>query len=575
MAAQTKEKKVKSTKIGFFQSVRGSNLVITGLALVVLAVGIFLLTIPTAQSELKQKNHDYMYDMAEAYGKSLWSTVLKSGIDKTFDPTVLSSKLQGVGLSGVESSYAYLVAPDGTMLYHPTAEKIGQPVENAVVSGLVSQLQSGVIPASGVTEYVFKGAVKYASYYIPMDGSFILVISADGAEVMASINDMSAKTLVFTVSIFIVAFLVIYIFMSKKLKAVGVLNKAIGRMTDLDFTISDEVTAVSKKRDEFGQIAGSMTSLESKLSDTLELIKEQSDKLSDASNQLFESTSVMNETTSEVNRAVQEIADGAESQADETQHATENVITIGNMIEETNREVEVLRDAARNMRSAYETAEEFFKSLGEVNEQTKDSIEEISKQTMTTNESALQIREVTALITDIAEETNLLSLNASIEAARAGEAGRGFAVVASEIQKLAEQSSSSAKQIEQIIDKLMNDSNLAVKTMDDAREIMKKQNENMDHTKEAFSEIATGLQESIEGIRIIAQKVSQMDEARIKVVDTVQNLTAIAEENAAGTEESSASVAQIGSIMADLDRNASGLRDIVKALNEEMNQFTY
>jgi len=575
MAEKEQMKNKQQGRVNFLHSVRGSSIILTGIAMLVLVIGIYLITVPFAQNELKQKNHDYLYDMATAYGQDIWTTLLRSGADNALDPTVLESKLKGVGITGVSSSYAYLVSNEGVMLYHPTADKIGQPVENAVVTGLVGQLQNGVIPQSAVTEYLFKGEIKYAAYYVPVDGSFILVISADESEVMASVHNMSSRTIVFSGAILIIAFLVLYLFLTRKLKAVKVINTAITRMTWLDFSDSKDIDLFSRKKDEFGQIAGSMEILEKKLSETLNNITNQSEKLSNASLHLSESASMMNETTNEVGRAVQEIADGAGNQADETQSASENVIKIGNMIEETNKEVELLREAMREMRNAYQEAEENFRALGEVNEQTKASVEEIAKQTMTTNESAIQIREVTALITDIAEETNLLSLNASIEAARAGEAGRGFAVVASEIQKLADQSSSSAKQIETIIDKLMTDSNQAVQTMDETREIIKKQNENMNSTKDAFGEISEGLQNSVEGIRSIARKVEEMDEARIKVVDTVQNLTAIAEENAAGTQESSASVTQIGSIMADLDENASGLKDIAQALNDEMGRFKY
>lgn len=113
---------------------------------------------------------------------------------------------------------------------------------------------------------------------------------------------------------------------------------------------------------------------------------------------------------------------------------------MGNMIEETNNEIEDLRNSARAMRSAGENAMKILDELNKINQQTKDAISVIYEQTNTTNTSAMKIKEATDIITDIAEETNLLSLNASIEAARAGEQGRGFAVVASQIQKLAEQS---------------------------------------------------------------------------------------------------------------------------------------
>lgn len=160
----------------------------------------------------------------------------------------------------------------------------------------------------------------------------------------------------------------------------------------------------------------------------------------------------------QVEKAVSEIAEGATSQAGETQKATESVITIGNMVEETASEAGRLHDNTDVIKNLGSEANSTLAGLTEINRKTKEAIEIISRQTNTTNESALKIREATALITSIATETNLLSLNASIEAARAGEQGRGFAVVASQIQKLAEQSNESAKTIEHIVSALINDS---------------------------------------------------------------------------------------------------------------------
>ena len=153
-----------------------------------------------------------------------------------------------------------------------------------------------------------------------------------------------------------------------------------------------------------------------------------------------------------------DIASGATIQADETQSATENVITMGNMIEETNSVAEALHKNSKQMQESSNQAMSILKELMEVNDQTKLSIDEIYEQTNITNASAQKIKAATDIIASIAEETNLLSLNASIEAARAGEQGRGFAVVASQIQKLAEQPNDSAKQIDDITNVLIQDS---------------------------------------------------------------------------------------------------------------------
>ncbi|MCH5254782.1 MAG: methyl-accepting chemotaxis protein, partial [Lachnospiraceae bacterium] len=197
----------------------------------------------------------------------------------------------------------------------------------------------------------------------------------------------------------------------------------------------------------------------------------------------------------------------------------------------------------------------------------------INEQTNMTNESAQKIKEATALITDIASETNLLSLNASIEAARAGEQGRGFAVVAAQIQKLAEQSNESAKQIESIILSLIADSDRAVSTMNEVKEIMEQQSENVANTNTQVTNLLQDVEESLAGIEEVVTQTNKINEVRSSVVDTVQSLSAIAQENAASSQETSASVTEINSIVNEIAVNATDLKDISRELGESVAMF--
>ena len=185
----------------------------------------------------------------------------------------------------------------------------------------------------------------------------------------------------------------------------------------------------------------------------------------------------------------------------------------------------------------------------------------------------MKIREATELITFIAEQTNLLSLNASIEAARAGEQGRGFAVVASQIQKLAEQSNDSARQIGEIINMLIADSNEAVGTMNEVMGIMEEQNRNIRQIEAQFERLFQQIDMSMSGVGNISDKTQVLDNARVNVVDIVQNLTAIAEENAASTEETSASVSEVSDIVKQISENVNELRAIAEELESHVSKF--
>ncbi len=569
------EKQVKDQKIKLTSSLKGKISLITDLALLVLMVTLLVALVPQAQNALNDLMHNYMYETATAYGSSLENEVNLVGLEEGLSAEFLTESLGDVEMEGISSSYAYVVSPDGTMLYHPTADKIGSSVENSVVLGLVSQLQAGTVPANDVVEYEFKGATKYAAYYIPRSGDFILVMSADKDEVMEPVQRMLTVGIVAGLIIVLVMALIMLLIVNKMLAPIERMRRFVDKLADLDFSAGKNSKELTDRKDEIGAMSRSIISLQEKLVAVIDLIKQNSTRLYESSDGMFRNATNMSETSSQVDHAVNEIAEGATSQANETQKATENVLTIGNMIEETSEEVRNLNEMAEAMKRANQEAVSILQELGQVNRESRTSIEEIAEQTATTNASASKIREVTSMIAEIAEETNLLSLNASIEAARAGDAGRGFAVVASQIQKLADQSNSSAKQIEQIIDQLISDSQKSVETMEEVKNIIAQQSEDVDKTEAAFGEVSTGIDQSLDVIQLISDKVATMDEARIHVVDTVQSLTAIAEENAASTQESSASVTTISGIALDIEQNSGDLKDIAQALEDNMNQFKY
>ena len=174
------------------------------------------------------------------------------------------------------------------------------------------------------------------------------------------------------------------------------------------------------------------------------------------------------------------------------------------------------------------------------------------------------------MIASIAEETNLLSLNASIEAARAGEQGKGFAVVASQIQKLAEQSNESASQIDEITNALISDSTKSVETIAQVRDIMNEQSEKMEKTDSMFRQVNMGVDHAMDSVNTITEKTELLNQSREKIIDVVQNLSAIAEENAASSQETSASITQVNTVVTDISDNASGLKDIAYHLENDV-----
>lgn len=573
MAAEKVSEKRENGGVSGLRSIRTKIIGAMVFAMVILSICLSVVLIKNLRIPLMELNQDYLYDMAVAYGRMTESAIEMQGYNTATQYNNLGTLLGGLGINGVESSYAYLVSADGMMLYHPTQEKVGQPVENAVITDVVQKLAAGTVPEPAVVEYDFNGSVKYAAYYITERGNCILVISADKDELMSTVHRVTIIGTCCTIVMVIIASLIGFLFISRIVKPIIQVTDVVGRLAQMDFTEFEGQEKLTARADETGQMSRAVAELRGQLVQMVTEFRDRSEQLYDASGLLDTNAAETAETVEQVEKAVGEIADGASSQADETQKATENVILMGNMVQETTEQVEELTNNANDMKRSGDEAFATLQELDRINDEARKAINVIYEQTNTTNESAMKIREATALITSIAEETNLLSLNASIEAARAGEQGRGFAVVASQIQKLAEQSNDSARQIEDIIDALIRDSQKSVETMEDVKKIMASQNESVGRTNDSFTQVRDGIVRSLEGVDQIADKTKRLDDARINVVDVVQNLTAIAEENAASAEETSASVTEVTSIINSISENAARLKEIAQHLDQSMSVF--
>ena len=529
------------------------------------------LVIPSVGSNTLSLTQNYMNDMTSAYGRILDQNINISVMYLYADR--LETLLGGVGIKGMDSSYFYVVASDGTMLYHPTTEKIGKPVENEIILDVVDKLAAGEIPEPALEQYDYHGVSKYSSYYVAGEGKAILVLTVDEDQIMENVN----KAFYFAVGagIFIILLLGIigYIITARLTRPILQVTTIINHLANMDFREDSMTRKISQRKDECGIMARAIITLREALVNVVTDIKNQSALLYETSAQLTGSASTTSGTVQNVEQAVSEIASGATSQAQETQKATEDIVLMGTMVEDTNTQVSALHHAADAIKESSDTANNTLQELDSINKKAIDSINVIYEQTHTTNESAMKIKEATTLISSIADETNLLSLNASIEAARAGEAGRGFAVVASQIQKLAEQSNDSARQIDEIIYTLLEDSEKAVKTMEEVKSIMEQQSENVSKAGTVFSQVEIGITDSIAGIGEIADRTDRLNSTRTGIVDVVQNLTAIAQENAASTEETSAAVIEVANVMQEISDHALELQEIASTLEKNIDIF--
>ena len=571
---KNKSETADTERIGFLHSLKAKILLLVAAAVVLTVVLNLWTVIPKSSSNISELTSNYMLDVAMVAGEGIDNQIRMSSYDSVMSGGNLSRVIGNIEIKGVKDSYTYIVDGDGTMLYHPTADKIGKPVENSVVKGVISKLKSENRPQPEVVQYNFNGETKYAGIYVGKSKDFILVVNANKKQALSGTTSIATSTVKGSIFAMVLC-LIAAIFVTRKIVAPIIsATDTVEKLGNLDF--SGDVSSdkkMLKRKDEVGVMLRSITELKNIIVKVMAEIRAYSESLGEAAEALKNSANESSTAAGQVETAITGIADGASSQAQETQSATENVIVMGKMIEQASTEVEQLGDNAADMHKSSENAMSILAELEKINQKTMEAIHIIGEQTQKTNESAAKIKVATDMISEIAEETTLLSLNASIEAARAGEQGRGFAVVANQIQKLAEQSADATTQITEVISELVNDAQESVQTMDEVKEVMNQQSENVSQTEKAFKNVEKGIAESIESVEKITDKTRKLDEARAGVVDVVQSLSAIAEENAASAEETSASASEVGSIMEDVSQNANMLDEIAVKLNENVKRF--
>ena len=348
--------------------------------------------------------------------------------------------------------------------------------------------------------------------------------------------------------------------------------------TDLDELANGNLTIAFPDdskigKDEIGQITKSAKTLSLKLRDVMTQSHAMSDEVTGTSTELAGSSSQAAQASGQVTDAVTEISKGAVSQAESVERAAGNTDDIGRNIENITSEVSEMDRFAEEMKEACDKSMSSLDKLIKQSEEVTASVKDIGDTINSTNDSAKSISEFTQAITDIATQTNLLSLNASIEAARAGDAGRGFAVVADEIRQLADQSSDSAEKIKSIVEQLLADSASSVSVLEKLNESFSVQAEQLDSTKSNM-EIMSGNVASVkETSSSISVQVKSLYDAKNGLMEIISDLSAISEENAASTEETNASMEELNATFSIISESANKLQSLAEELKDNISYF--
>ena len=442
-----------------------------------------------------------------------------------------------------------------------------------------------------IVEKVLKGGEEYFSRAVSIEGTlnygYFMPVYQNGStdEIIGMVfvgtdkqeKDMVINQIIWSLSAAVFAVMIVCMIVGMKFassisKNIRTSINAVGKIAAGDLTVWVD-DRMLKQKDETGDLSRVTITLRDAMQETIKEIDKNARTLLDASRLLQTAADNTSGTMENVRTAVNHVVDNSAEQAENSRNTSEYMRIMGENITETTSEVKTLDENAVSMQQSSEKAAETLHRLQNINSKVEDTIHEVQEQTNRTNESVKRIQAATEFITSIAEETNLLSLNASIEAARAGESGKGFAVVAGQIKKLSEQSNQSSKEIEETAKELQNDSSKAVEIMEQMQKVIISQSESMSETQKVVEEVISQISNSMQSIRQIKDSTENLASTRNEVLQAVEDLSAIAQDNVSGTKETYDETEMVVDTFQQVYKSAEQLREIADKLVGSIEYF--
>ncbi len=539
------------------------------LAVIVSNVICMVFILESSKKQITDSVKHTMVDVVNTTSKIMENEISNSGVDD-LDYDGYANNLSDVKLEGMDSAYMYVVQNDGTMLYHPTKEKVGQPVENAVIKGVVKQLQDGKKPGTTVVEYDFNGTTKYSAYTI-LNNENILVLTADESEALAGITTVTGLAVGISAIVVLIAIIISFIMgrrlMRPLVKVSTIIEDVANGNIEADFSV------VKESNDEIGLIIEKMKELTQSLGSIVGKIRNSSDTMSSNSYELNDTSSQTLAANNEISKAVEDVAEGSTGMAASISKINENLLEMSNETKDINASVDEIKNQTVAVQDSSKIMNDKIKSMQDSSHKMDEGISAISKRIETVNTTVDKVSNIVSVIEEISSETNLLSLNASIEAARAGDAGKGFAVVAQEIRVLSDNTNTELENIKQIISSLVEECRYCVQASGTIVEDNAKQKEEIKAVLDEFGSLDEQIQKTAEKADEIEELVTAMIELNDDITKSSNSLTDVSAANAAATEEMNANIEELNAMMHGVSEMAGHMNDESDGLKEALSFF--
>ena len=539
------------------------------LAVIVSNVICMVFILESSKKQITDSTKHTMVDVINTTSKIVENEISNADTED-LDYDEYAKSLSDVKLEGMDSSYVYVVKNDGTMLNHPTKEKVGQPVENAVIKGVVQQLQDGKKPGTTVVEYDFNGTTKYSAYTI-LNNENILVLTADESEALAGITTVTGVAVGIIAIVVLIAIIISFIMgrrlMRPLVKVSTIIEDVANGNIEADFSV------VKESNDEIGLIIEKMKELTQSLGSIVGKIRNSSDTMSSNSYELNDTSSQTLAANNEISKAVEDVAEGSTGMAASISKINENLLEMSNETKDINASVDEIKNQTTAVQDSSKIMNDKIKSMQDSSHKMDEGISAISKRIETVNTTVDKVSNIVSVIEEISSETNLLSLNASIEAARAGDAGKGFAVVAQEIRVLSDNTNTELENIKQIISSLVEECRYCVQASGTIVEDNAKQKEEIKAVLDEFGSLDEQIQKTAEKADEIEELVTAMIELNDDITKSSNSLTDVSAANAAATEEMNANIEELNAMMHGVSEMAEHMNNESDGLKEALSFF--